>query len=265
MQNLTIILHSGGAGISVYNTDPDSGDVTWVRDITFELEGPGTVPDRQEASHPHQALWDPSGKFVSVPDLGADLVRLFARDPAKADIVEVGAIQVPAGTGPRHGIFYPAEGQAQFYYVVGELSNTVTSYKIEYSGNTAEFTQIQVISTLPEDYEGETPAAGEIILAPNGKHVYVSNRLDTIFADTSSMVVYGINTESGMLEKIELFNGYTQNIRHMTIHPDGNWLITAGQDSSSVASIKINPETGRAIQVSDSLTLDKPVCLQWAP
>jgi DNA-binding beta-propeller fold protein YncE len=96
----------GGSGISLYKSTP-AGKLTWVRDWTYTLSSPGAVPDRQDVPHPHQALFDSTGKFVVVPDLGADKIRVFSYAGA-----ELPTITVPPGTGPRHGAFFPAKGKA---------------------------------------------------------------------------------------------------------------------------------------------------------
>lgn len=241
-----------------------TGKVTWVEDFTFTMDGPGKVPDRQDTPHPHQALWHPSGKFVVVPDLGADILRIFTPNEDNTKLTEGEPVPVPEGTGPRHGAFYPPE-DPKFYYVVGELSNTVTAYSVETGGEKPKFTQTQVISTLPEKYpEPKVAAAGEIVLAPSGKHIYVSNRLDTVFDGTSSIASYTVDPVKGKLELISIFDGHVDNIRHLNIHPSGEWLVTAGQDSGNIKTFSLDPETGKAGEESvGTLEYEKPVCVQW--
>lgn len=80
--------------------------------------------------HLHDAILDPTGKFIAVPDLGADLIRLFAVEGNgwKA----IAPAQAVPGSGPRHGGFAKA-GSNTFFYSVNELSNTVTGYKVTYN------------------------------------------------------------------------------------------------------------------------------------
>ncbi|RWA03833.1 hypothetical protein EKO27_g11273, partial [Xylaria grammica] len=45
-----------------------------LQQFKFNMTAPGPNP-RQNAPHPHAAHVDPTGKFLLVPDLGADLIR----------------------------------------------------------------------------------------------------------------------------------------------------------------------------------------------
>lgn len=55
-----------------------SGGLEFLQNFPFTLTAPGTNPARQEAPHPHEALVDPTDSFIVVPDLGADLIRVFS-------------------------------------------------------------------------------------------------------------------------------------------------------------------------------------------
>lgn len=255
---------SGSAGVSAYSTDPRTGKVTWLKSWEWKLSKPGAVPDRQTASHPHQAIFDPTGKFVVVPDLGADLLRIFevGREDKPSNLID---IPVKPGTGPRHGVFYPATGKAKLFYVVGELSNSVTAFSVEYTNDNLKFTEVQALSTLPDKYpDPKTPAAGELILHPNGKFLYASNRLDNVFPNANSIASYEVDASTGKLKLLEIFNSGVVNVRHISIHPSGEWLITQGHNSNNIKSFQLDPRTGKAERKESSeLKIEKPVCLQW--
>ncbi|EER29119.1 hypothetical protein CPC735_068010 [Coccidioides posadasii C735 delta SOWgp] len=264
-QNLIVTANYGSASVSAYNTNPSTGEVNWAKSWEFELPEPGAVPERQEAPHPHHVIFEPTGKVVLVTDLGADIIRMFTVGGGQDPITEIDPVKVKPGTGPRHAVFYPATDKPKFYYVVGELSNTLTVFSVEYTDKALKLTEIQTISTLPEDHaKDKGPAAGEIILHPNGKHLYVSNRLDTVFPHANSIASYEIDESSGRLKLLEVFNSGVVNIRHLSIHPSGEWLITEGQDSNNIKSFQLDPNTGKVEkEESSSLLIEKPVCLQW--
>lgn len=71
--------HYSGSSVTVWSIQAD-GQFRHVQDLTFTLSEPGPDPGRQEAPHPHEAILDPTGKYILVPDLGADLVRVFSFD-----------------------------------------------------------------------------------------------------------------------------------------------------------------------------------------
>ncbi|KAJ4311760.1 hypothetical protein N0V84_010290 [Fusarium piperis] len=179
----------GNGTIDVWNTE--KGGLEFVKTIKSPGElGPNT--ERQAASHPHQSILDPSGRYFAVNDLGTDSVVII---DSKDDAWKVADnIKVTAGCGPRHGVFYPSGAEKATHYIVGcELSNTAIVYKVTYGDNTLAFTESQTISTYGKDQPPKDPkkaAVGEVILAPNNKDLYISNRLSGY--DTDSIAHFTI-------------------------------------------------------------------------
>lgn len=134
-------------------SDPTSP--TQNQSFTFTLEKPGANPDRQEAPHPHQAVLDPTGAFVLVPDLGADLVRAFAVGEG-ASLVEGEALGVEAGSGPRHVAFREGEGGVVMYLIT-EMANTISGFGVEYRDGGMVFEEM---FTIPTHGEGEEVPEG---------------------------------------------------------------------------------------------------------
>lgn len=244
------------------------------------MDEPGAVPDRQDAPHPHQALFDYSGKYVIMPDLGADVIRRFAIDNNNTssnakEFSQLEPVKVKPATGPRHGVFYPPTGEPKYYYLVGEIGNTVTVFALSYDGGDGglDFEEIQTISTLPEDYphDPDHGAASEIVLIPGADDVppraYVSNRLDHVFPDSnsSSMASYTIDPGTGKLTLQDIFPAGVERVRHFAIHPSGDWLVSEGEDSNDIGTLKLNKETGKVVD-GDKVRLyqmKKPTCLTW--
>ncbi|WEW57221.1 hypothetical protein PRK78_002683 [Emydomyces testavorans] len=263
-QTLIFTANYGSASVSAYSTNTATGELSWLKSWERKLSKPGVVPDRQEASHPHQAVFESTGKFVLVPDLGADIIRMFSIKPGP-DLTELDPIKMKPGSGPRHGVFYPPTGKPKFYFLVSELDNTVTVFSVEYGSDALKLAEVQSISTLPANYsKARGPAAGEIVVHPNSKYVYVSNRLEAVFPNASSIASYEVDASSGHLKLLEIFNSGVMNLRHLSIHPSGKWLITEGQNSNNMKSFKLDPATGKVEQKESSvLTIEKPACLQW--
>lgn len=110
---------------------------------TFKLSKPGVLPDRQDASHPHQVIADPVGRYLVIPDLGADLLRWYyflEQSGATVTRIEaVGSVAAVPGSGPRHGVLVRPDlsknifsGGSTFLYTINELSNTITGYRVAY-------------------------------------------------------------------------------------------------------------------------------------
>lgn len=158
---------SGGGGVDTFAAD-GSGGLTHSQKFAYKLDKPGPLPDRQEGSHPHQAIMDPTGEYVIVPDLGADQVRVYSAN-SSTTIKELESIKTPAGFGPRHAVFYPVgKAKATHLFVVGELSNNITTFKISYANGQLKAENIATVSTFGTQAVPSVtpaPAAGEIALS----------------------------------------------------------------------------------------------------
>lgn len=86
-------------------------------------------------------MLDPEGKFLLVPDLGADLVRIYAINKEDLNLEEHDPLVVTPGSGPRH-IAFADTGKKTFMYLVTELGNTVVGYEVAYTDDTIAFEQI---------------------------------------------------------------------------------------------------------------------------
>lgn len=119
----------------------------------------GPNAERQDTPHPHGAYVDPTGRYVLVPDLGADLVRIFEINQKTGQLKEVSPLETKPGLGPRHLAFWTskdataaqvASGEVEVYcYLVSELMNSLTGHKVTYSSaGSMEFTKVYEESTF---------------------------------------------------------------------------------------------------------------------
>ena len=137
---------SQGSGINTFNI-ADPTRLTPIQSDVFKLTRPGVNPQRQEAPHPHQAILDPTGNFLVVPDLGADLVRIFALNKTTLAYRAVTSLATAPGSGPRHAAFVVGTAKT-FFYVINELDNTLVGYEVAYNTNaTLGFKQLFRTST----------------------------------------------------------------------------------------------------------------------
>jgi len=183
------------------------GNMKLIQSLSFTLPHSGVVPNRQEAPHPHETLLDPLGKFILVPDLGSDLVRIFSINASSALLTETAPLIAAPGSGPRHGAFtLDAISGSYIFYLVGEITATVTAYRVSYpSTGGMAFTVLPggVYPSLgpghpvPSTTTGEsTGVTAEIALSPDGKFVIASNRRDLSFNATTRPISYPIASDS---------------------------------------------------------------------
>jgi Lactonase, 7-bladed beta-propeller len=149
----------------------------------FKLSAPGTNPSRQEAPHPHEVILDPTGSIIVVPDLGADLIRVFNIDLKTSLLTESTPFPVSAGSGPRHGTFLKTDSGKTFFFLISELANTIASYEVEYSTAGLNFTNVFLSGTYGNRTTPVGAAAAEAILS-------VSLKTHFYFKEKSEMLMY---------------------------------------------------------------------------
>jgi 6-phosphogluconolactonase (cycloisomerase 2 family) len=225
------------------------------------MSAPGPNP-RQNAPHPHAAQVDPTGKFIIVPDLGADLIRIFSIDANTGNLTACAPAQTGAGDGPRHGAWWaPKSGSTdgQMLYTVNELGNSVTSWTVSYpQGACLALTKKQ---TLPSYKAGSVLADGSKAAEVHvkGNSVYVANRADQTFGkQQDSFATYQIDASSGEISWVEATNAHAWFPRTFQINKAGDLVAVGGQTSSNVAIIKRDPSTGKLGDLVTSIVVATP-------
>lgn len=214
----------------------------------------GTVPERQDRSHLHCVVVDPTNTFAIVNDLGLDKIFIYKLDLEHGELTphDPAFVQVEAGSGPRHAVFHP---NGQYVYVSLELSASVCALKFDSNSGTLDI--IQTLSTLPDDFDGHSHCA-DIHVTSSGKYLYVSNR------GHDSLTIYAIDENTGLLTLIghQLSKGQTP--RNFAIDPSGNFVLIANQDSDNIGIFKIDHDTGQLIDTGLIVDCPTPVCLKFA-
>jgi 6-phosphogluconolactonase len=215
--------------------------------------GSSINPDRQQHPFPHSCNFDPSGKFVLVPDLGVDKVYIYRFDAAGKKLTEIEPAPVKPGSGPRHLSFHP---NGKFVYLINEMGGTVTVFG--WDGGSGRMTTLQTISTLPLDYKGVNTSA-EVHLLPSGRFLYASNR------GPNDLAIFAVDPGTGLLALKGFESTRGKGPRDFDIDPTGNFLIAANQDSDSVVMYRIDQNTGALTAMGDMLHIPSPICVTFVP
>lgn len=244
-----------GNGINSFRVTED-GQVSAHETVKFQLPARGPNP-RQDSSHPHQALMDPTSRYLFVPDLGADLTRVF--DASGETLSPLYNIVSAPGAGPRHAKFWPdTPGEkAEHLFIVNELGNTLTAFSVEYSGseNNITVTPTQTVSTFgtrSAPAVQPAPTAAEIAISPVGKFLYTSNRSDKLAENgaADSLAVFSLN--NGTLNFLELTSAGGFGPRHFSIDPSGEYLGSALGASNKIVIFKRDAESGKLQKVAEA-------------
>ena len=218
----------------------------------FQHEG-RSIHERQTRPHVHSADFSADARFAFFSDLGLDQVRVYRADPETAALAphQPPYVQVSPGSGPRHFAQHPSH---RFAYGLNELSSTVSVFS--YDAELGELSEVQTISTLPPEYDGENHTA-EIYVHPSGRFVYASNR------GHDSIAVFAIDRESGQLEARGQVSTQGEWPRNFALDPTGTFLLAANEHTDNIVIFGIHAESGQLEPTGVELNIDAPVCIQF--
>ncbi|KAK3385164.1 YkgB protein [Podospora didyma] len=281
---------NGGLAVAYYDTSSfqtfnvgDAKNLSLLQKETYTLTTPGKVPERQDVPHLHDAVLDPTGSYIVVPDLGSDLLRIYNIDKGTTNVKEGTPVKAIPGSGPRHAAF-AVLGKNTYLYTVNELSNTITGYSVginksaghDHGGrkfikapaHELEFTRIFDFSTHGPG--GSVPAgtkSAEIVVSPDQKFVILSSRGENLLTfpnlDPSNptplvsdpIISFAIDEKSGNLKLIQTAPAGGRNPRGFSLNKAGTLVASALQDDNRVVIIERDVKTGLLGKIVASATV----------
>jgi len=262
-QGTTLFAASYTSGtISTFPVDPNTGQLGSITS-SLKFYGHGTNPVRQEAPHPHSINVDPKsrGRFVFVPDLGLDIVFSFeVISGVFTNTTYTNTTRLPPGSGPRHMAFHPTLPNA---YLISEMASTVTVYTLNSDLGQLVMPALQIVHTLPPDFNGFNKAA-EILIDPTGRWLLASNR-GFASPPSNTIVVYEISAESGLLTQRGTYSSGGKFPRGVELSPEGDILVSGGQDSNNVATLRLDRTSGIVTQTDNLTNIATPITFAFVP
>ena len=249
------VANYGGGSVTTFHVGEDGLLSKPVSHVQYTGSGPNH--DRQQAPHAHSAQFSPDGRFLLVNDLGLDRIDVYRVDAATAEI----APNAPPfwgarpGSGPRHIVFHP---NGRWIYSVNELDSTVDL--LHWDAGTGQITAAGHVSTLPAGFAPNTAFAGEILCSPDGRHIYVGNR---IAADT--IAVLDVDPATGALTLAQLTGNGGKTTRHIALDRTGRWMLVANQTSGNLVVLERDRATGRLSDPRHTYPLDTAMFTLFLP
>lgn len=247
-----LVANYGGGSVAALAIGADG---KLAKSVSFlQHHGHSVNPQRQKEPHAHSINLDPQNKFAFAADLGLDQVLIYKFDGAAAKLTpnDPPFAKVAPGAGPRHFAFHTS---GKFAYVINEMGNTVTVFA--YDATHGKMTEIQMISTLPADFQ-ETSYTAEVVVHPSGKYLYGSNR------GHNSLAVYAIDQATGKLTSLEfpLVGGGVP--RNFNVDPTGQYVLVGNQDDDTISVMKVGGD-GRLTLLRNDVPAPRPVCIKFVP
>ena len=238
---------SGNLAVFPVRLDGQLGESSQV----VQHSGYGPNAERQEGPHAHEIELSSDNRFALAADLGLDEILVYKFDPVKGMLTpnDTPFVKVEGGAGPRHFAFHP---NGKFVYLITEMHSAVDSFTWDSANGTLK--QFQTISALPADFKKPNDAA-EIVVHPNGKFLYSSNR------GSDSIAVFTVDSQKGTLSLRENVSTGGKTPRNFTIDPTGKYLLAANQESNNIVVFRIDQKSGKLTPTGQVVEAPSPVCI----
>ena len=181
----------------------------------------------------HAIHADASNRFVFATSLGGDNLSSWRFDAATGALSanEPALTRGAPKSGARHFSWDAAQRRL---YLLNELDASLVVY--DYDTARGSLRELQRTSALPPGFSGK-PWAADLHLAPDGRHLYASERT------TSTISVFEVDATSGQLKTLAQVPT-EKTPRGFAIDPSGRYLIAAGQESHALAVYAIDAASG---------------------
>jgi 6-phosphogluconolactonase len=250
---MLFVANYGSGNVASFAIKPDGS--IGERTGFYQHTGSSVDPARQKGPHAHAVVLSPDNRFLFVPDLGMDQVKIYRVDAAKGTFTpnDPAYATVKAGLGPRHFTF--GHG-AKFAYALCEMGSSVAVFS--YDSVKGSLTPVQTISNLPDGFAGIDNSA-EIEMDRSGRFLYASNR------GNDSITVFAVEPAKGTLTKVQVVPTQGNIPRNFTLDPTGKYLIAANQKSNNVVVFSVDPKDGKLKAAGEMLDVPSPVVILFVP
>jgi 6-phosphogluconolactonase len=229
-------------------------------DVSFSGT-PGPHKTEQLGSYAHCATFDPTGRWLVVPDKGLDRIWVLAFDPATGALTlnDPRSVKSREMAGPRHLGFHP---QRPYAYCVDELRSTITSY--HWDAATGVLEPMQVQPSQPPTMTGDCRVA-EIAVAPSGRYVYASNRGGAGVIDPQApqdtIGVWAVDPATGFLDPVTWVSTRGFQPRNFALDRTGKHLWAANEVSNTIVAFTVDQHTGVPRATGQVIKSGSPTCI----
>lgn len=228
----------------------ENGGVGEITDEIFH-KGLGSIAERNFRPHVNCVKMTRDNKYLCAADLGMDHVKVYRLDHEKGTLKLADVIRSEQESAPRH-LKFSQEGK--FLYIVHELKNYIDVYSYREVHNNPEFEKIQTISTL-NDYHASNSAASALNFSDDFQYMVSSN------AGDNSVVMYRIDKETGMLEKMFCLPISGDYPKDAALFPDNRHLVSLNHETNSMTFFKTDLKKGLIIMNGPEMRVEQPNCI----
>ena len=200
--------------------------------------------------HAHMIQADAAGRYVFAADLGLDRILIWKFDADRGKLIpnDPPYAALPPGDGPRHFAFHPS---GRWFYSLQEEGSTVAVF--DYDAARGRLTPRQTVSSLPKGFAGSNYPA-EILVSPDGRFVYASNRLH------DSIAWYSVGTDGTLTWQGEEWTR-GNHPRSFNWDPTGKFFYVGNQFADAITVFRLNQKTGAITFTGQYVQAPSPGCI----
>ena len=209
----------------------------------------GEIVSRIAFPNLHSVLPSADGRFAYFVSLGADLVAQYAlHDGMRLDALKPETVSAPAGSGPRHLVLNDAQDAV---YVLTEFSGQALHFARDTDTGTLELQgaadAFDPSRGLQHSRFGAVPLDEHLIwgadlhFGAGGRRLWCSERTESTLGAVAV-------AENGTVSAPERFIDTEPQPRGFAISPDGAYLVSAGERSTTVSLYAVDDDRLELLQ-----------------
>lgn len=246
-----LVTNYGSGNIAVLPIDPGG----YLKGATCVIDHLGSGADRNRLPRPHSINLSPDNRFAIVTDAGLDRVYVYRFDSRSHRLApnQPPFVATSVGAGARHLSFHP---NGRFAWVIEESGSSIET--LAWNAATGVFHPLGSVRTVPRDFDGQN-ATAEIVVHPNGRFLYGSNR------GHDSIAVFSIDATTGALTPVEYVSTRGSKPLSFAIDPSGRYLFVANVETRNVIEFRIDQTSGRLAMTGTILPVPFPNAVKFVP
>ena len=246
--------HYDAGQVAVYGVEEDG--------LTSE---PVTL--RATAPTPHGVGFDLTGRYVFVPHTDPNRVDQFAFGAERGSLAPLvpAFVDGPADPGVRAPRHYAQHPGLSVGYTANEWQAGITRWRFDAEAET--LVKMETLPTPPPGFQGVL-AASDVVVTPDGRYAYVSNRdLTSRGAGETmhdSVAAFSLSPETGALTPIGTFST-VRYPRSLCVDVTGRFLFVMGEESNRVLAHRIRQRDGALTPAAMTRVAPRPRWIRCSP
>lgn len=241
--------HDGKLTVLRLKEDGSIGEIT---DEIFH-KGLGSLADRNFRPHINCARMTHDNKYLLVADQGMDHVNVYRMDLETGKVMLADVIRSAIESAPRH-IKISRDGR--FIYIVHEWKCYIDVYSYEDRGGQPVFEKIQSVETIKSE-KGSSNATSALTFSEDHKYL-----VSTVAGDNSA-VLFSVDEETGMLEKIFCLPVSGEYPKDAIMFPNDKFLVSLNHESNDMTFFHVDVKNGTMIMNGSPIAVNVPNCITF--